>query len=161
VSFPVGDFSDIGRKRVRVPAGIMRKLRRRGMKEDKKSLAGSLLECMDAKKPCDLFDDGAGERHHRAYGAGQESAKHEGTWALPDTPEKKAKLKKLLSKPLPVGHEDSEHPKFKETASAKIYGLLGDDGLFDDLLDAYKKHGPEHDARVYIKKKLKEFKIKL
>ena len=41
-------------------------------------------------------------------------------------PAQKRDLKKLLSKPLPLGKEG-------ENASDKMYSIIGDDELFDDL----------------------------
>lgn len=50
----------------------------------------------------------------------------EGTWQLPDTPEKQSQLVELLSKDLPVGADAMN-------ATEQLYGLLGDDELFDRL----------------------------
>jgi hypothetical protein len=50
----------------------------------------------------------------------------EGTWATPDTPEKKQKLVDLLSTELPVGADATN-------ATEQLYDLLGDDVLFDQL----------------------------
>lgn len=50
----------------------------------------------------------------------------EGTWATPDTPEKKEKLAQLLSQELPVGADATN-------ATEQLYDLLGDDELFDQL----------------------------
>ena len=50
----------------------------------------------------------------------------EGTWATPDTPEKKQKLADLLSTELPVGADATN-------ATEQLYDLLGDDVLFDKL----------------------------
>jgi hypothetical protein len=50
----------------------------------------------------------------------------EGTWALPDTPEKQDKLIELLSKDLPVGADATN-------ATEQLYDLVGDDHLFDQL----------------------------
>jgi hypothetical protein len=61
----------------------------------------------------------------------KEEVVKEGTWGLPDTPELKAGLKKLMKKPIPLGKD-------------------GDDGLYDDLYDAGKKDGPKADARPVI-----------
>jgi hypothetical protein len=52
----------------------------------------------------------------------------EGTWATPDTPEKKQKLADLLAKELPVGADATN-------ATEQLYDLLGDDVLFDQLED--------------------------
>ena len=50
----------------------------------------------------------------------------EGTWQLPDTPEKQSKLIELLSKELPVGADATN-------VTEQLYDLLGDDELFDQL----------------------------
>ena len=76
----------------------------------------------------------------------------EGTWTVPDTPAQKRELKKLLSKPLPLGKEG-------DNAADKMYSIIGDDELFDDLYVAGKKD-PKGDARPIIKKAMKRLKIK-
>ena len=76
----------------------------------------------------------------------------EGTWIVPDTPAQKRELKKLLSKPFPLGKEG-------DNAANKMYGIIGDDELFDDLYVAGKKD-PKGDARPIIKKAMKRLKIK-
>jgi len=72
----------------------------------------------------------------------------EGTWALPDTPKQKAALKKLLSKPL----------KAKD-ASDKLYDLIGDDQMADDL-DDYAEREPNDDVRPMVKSHMKRLGIK-
>jgi len=52
----------------------------------------------------------------------------EGTWALPDTPEQQDELKTLMSQPLPVGADGMN-------ATEQLYGLIGDDELFDIIGD--------------------------
>src|SRR5210317_2341700 len=76
----------------------------------------------------------------------------EGTWALPDSPKAKAELKKLMSKPIKLGKEGDE-------ASDKLYALIGDDELFDDLYVSGKKN-PNGDARDVVKKHMKRLGIK-
>ena len=76
----------------------------------------------------------------------------EGTWALPDSPKAKAELKKLMSKPIKLGKEGDD-------ASDKLYALIGDDELFDDLYVAGKKN-PNGDARDIVKKHMKRLGIK-
>ena len=76
----------------------------------------------------------------------------EGTWALPKTSKQKAELKKLMAKPLPVGDMDKEGP---DDITNKLYNLVGDDELFDDLYDLYKKKGKNADALPLLKKALK------
>lgn len=50
----------------------------------------------------------------------------EGTWALPDTPEKMTELKTWFSQPQPLGPD-------AENVTDVLYPLLGDDALFDQL----------------------------
>ena len=76
----------------------------------------------------------------------------EGTWAIPETPAQKRDLKRLMSKPLPLGKEG-------DNAANKMYSIIGDDVLFDDLYVAGKKD-PEGDARPIIKKAMKRLKIR-
>lgn len=68
----------------------------------------------------------------------------EGTWELPRTSKQKAGLKKALSKPIKLGKEG-------ETARNVIGPFIGDDELFDDLMDAGDEN-PKSDARPIIKK---------
>jgi len=76
---------------------------------------------------------------------------NEGTWATPRTPKEKAALKKLMSNPIKLGKEGDE-------AAGKIYSLIGDDELYDDLYAAGKKN-PNGDARPIIKKHMKRLRI--
>ena len=76
----------------------------------------------------------------------------EGTWAIPDTRKKKMELKKLLQRPIKLGKEGDD-------ASDKLYGLIGDDSLFDDLYDAGKEN-PNGDARPYVRHHMKRLGIK-
>ena len=78
----------------------------------------------------------------------EEADLDEGTWATPDTPKEKAALKKLLSKPL----------KAKD-ASDKLYDLVGDDEMADDLDDYADKH-PNEDVRAMVKSHMKRLGIK-
>lgn len=75
----------------------------------------------------------------------------EGTWSLPDTVQKKAALKKLMSKPIELGREGDK-------ATKALYNLLGDDELFDALYDAGKKD-PKGDARPYVKSRMKALRL--
>ena len=50
----------------------------------------------------------------------------EGTWSVPDTPEKQDKLIELMQSELPVGADATN-------ATEELYDLLGDDELFDQL----------------------------
>ena len=73
---------------------------------------------------------------------------YEGTWALPKTPKEKAALKKLLSKPLRA-----------KDATDKIYDIIGDDELADDL-DDLADRDPNDDARELVRSHMKRLGIK-
>jgi len=75
----------------------------------------------------------------------------EGTWATPDTPEAENDLKVLLSKPFPVG-PDAIY------ATEKLYNLLGDDQLFDQLSELANQDA-DADARPLIQARLEELDI--
>jgi hypothetical protein len=62
----------------------------------------------------------------------------EGTWALPDTPEKMTTLKTWFSQPQPLGPD-------AENVTDVLYPLLGDDALFDQLA-AMAAEDPDADA---------------
>ena len=78
--------------------------------------------------------------------------KKEGTWARPDSPKAMAELKKLMSKPIKLGKEGDD-------AADKLYALIGDDELFDDLYDAGKKN-PNGDARDIVRYHMERLGIK-
>jgi hypothetical protein len=75
----------------------------------------------------------------------------EGTWATPDTPEAENDLKLLLSKPFPVGPDATY-------ATEKLYDLLGDDQLFDQLAELSSQDA-DADARPLIQARLAELGI--
>jgi len=62
----------------------------------------------------------------------------EGTWALPDTPEKMTRLKDWLSQPRPLGPD-------AENVMDVLYDLIGDDALYDQL-SAMAEEDPDADA---------------
>lgn len=66
----------------------------------------------------------------------------EGTWSIPDTPEKVRELKDLMSQELPA-----------DEAQDKIYGILGDDELFDAIAEMEEKD-PKADVRGMIVRRL-------
>ena len=72
----------------------------------------------------------------------------EGTWQLPDTPEKQAKLVELLSQDLPVGADATN-------ATEQLYDLLGDDHLFDQL-EALSEKDANADARQVVYDRMQE-----
>ena len=72
----------------------------------------------------------------------------EGTWALPDTPEKQAQLVELLSKDFPVGADAT-------TATEQLYDLIGDDELFDQLEELASRDA-NADARQIILNRMQE-----
>jgi hypothetical protein len=75
----------------------------------------------------------------------------EGTWATPDSPQAENDLKLLLSKPFPVGPNATY-------ATEKLYDLLGDDQLFDQLAELADQD-PDADARPLIRARLEELDI--
>ena len=72
----------------------------------------------------------------------------EGTWSLPDTPEKQDKLVELLSTDLPVGADATN-------VTEQLYGLVGDDVLFDQLEELAERDA-NADARQVIMDRLQE-----
>jgi len=77
----------------------------------------------------------------------------EGTWATPRRPEEIAKLKELMAEPLPVGPDATN-------ATEVLYGILGDDQLFDDL-EELAAQDPDADARPVIQKRMEEMGISI
>ena len=77
----------------------------------------------------------------------------EGTWAIPDTPVAEAELKRLMSKPLPVGADATN-------ATEQLYDLIGDDELFDRLAELANRDA-NADARPVIQARLAELGIDL
>jgi len=75
----------------------------------------------------------------------------EGTWALPDSQEQMAKLKELMSEPLPCGPDG-------EYATEQLYDLIGDDELFDDISELADRD-PNADCRELVKARLADFDI--
>lgn len=75
----------------------------------------------------------------------------EGTWATPDTPASLNDLKLLLSAPFAVGPDATY-------ATEKLYDLLGDDQLYDQLADLADQD-PDADARPLIQARLEELDI--
>jgi uncharacterized protein YrzB (UPF0473 family) len=72
----------------------------------------------------------------------------EGTWALPDTPEKQSQLIELLSKDLQVGADATN-------ATEQLYDLLGDDELFDQLYELAQRDA-NADARQVVLDRMQE-----
>jgi hypothetical protein len=72
----------------------------------------------------------------------------EGTWQLPDTPEKQNKLIELLSQDLPVGADATN-------ATEQLYDLIGDDHLFDQL-EELAERDPNADCRQVIFDRMQE-----
>ena len=77
----------------------------------------------------------------------------EGTWAVPDRPEEIEKLKSLMAEPLPVGADASN-------ATEQLYGIFGDDQLFDDL-EELAAQDPDADARAVIQARLEQMGISI
>ena len=72
----------------------------------------------------------------------------EGTWQLPDTPEKQTRLVELMSQDLPVGADATN-------ATEQLYDLLGDDHLFDQL-EALAEQDANADARQVVYDRMQE-----
>lgn len=72
----------------------------------------------------------------------------EGTWATPDTPEKRAELAQLMSQEFPVGPDATN-------ATEQLYDLLGDDELFDRLTTLSIANA-DADARQIILDRMQE-----
>ena len=77
----------------------------------------------------------------------------EGTWAIPDRPEEIEKLKTLMAEPLAVGPDASN-------ATEQLYGIFGDDQLFDDL-EELAAQDPDADARPVIQARLEQMGISI
>lgn len=69
-----------------------------------------------------------------------------GTWALPQTVKKAKELQELMKLPLSAEH-----------ASDRLYGLIGDDDLFDKIISIENEFGKDHDVRDLVKFFLKSF----
>jgi hypothetical protein len=72
----------------------------------------------------------------------------EGTWATPDTPEKRATLAQLMSAEFPVGPDATN-------ATEQLYDILGDDVLVDRL-ETLSTQDPDADARQIIYDRMQE-----
>jgi hypothetical protein len=72
----------------------------------------------------------------------------EGTWATPDTPEKRAQLVQLMSQEFPVGPDATN-------ATEQLYDLIGDDILFDRL-ETLSTSDADADARQIIYDRMQE-----
>ena len=72
----------------------------------------------------------------------------EGTWQLPDTPEKQTELLELMSTEQPVGADATN-------ITEQLYGLLGDDHLFDQLEELAERDA-NADARQVIFDRMQE-----
>ena len=72
----------------------------------------------------------------------------EGTWQLPDTPEKQQDLLELMSTEQPVGADATN-------ITEQLYGLLGDDHLFDQLEELAERDA-NADARQVIFDRMQE-----
>ena len=72
----------------------------------------------------------------------------EGTWATPDTPEKRATLVQLMSTEFPVGPDATN-------ATEQLYDILGDDVLVDRL-ETLSTQDPDADARQIIYDRMQE-----
>jgi len=74
----------------------------------------------------------------------------EGTWALPDTPEKQTALIDFLSREQPVGPDATD-------ATEQLYDIFGDDELFNRL-ETLSTEDANADARKIVLDRLEELK---
>jgi len=74
----------------------------------------------------------------------------EGTWALPDTPEKQNELIELLSQEMPVGPDATD-------ITEQLYNIFGDDELFNRL-EELAGEDANADGRTIILNRLEELK---
>jgi len=72
----------------------------------------------------------------------------EGTWSLPDTPEKQQQLIDFMSQEQPVGADATD-------ATEQLYDILGDDQLFDRLSELADQH-PDSDCRQLVLDRMQE-----
>ena len=70
----------------------------------------------------------------------------EGTWSLPETPEQQDELKTLMSQPLAAGADGMN-------ATEQLYGLVGDDVLFDIINDIADT---DPDANIWDDKRVQD-----
>ncbi|CAB4129085.1 hypothetical protein UFOVP112_183 [uncultured Caudovirales phage] len=68
----------------------------------------------------------------------------EGTWSLPDTDDEARALQEILKTPLLAGIDGID-------ATNKLYDLIGDDELFDNIYHYSESQGPDADVRPLIK----------
>ena len=141
-----------------VSVGILSKVYDRGMAAYKTGHRPGTTPQQWALARVNSFLTGGGARKadadlwKQAKGQKEEVEVKEGTWELPKTSKQKAGLKKALSKPIKLGKEG-------ENARNVIGPFIGDDELFDDLMDAGDEN-PKSDARPIIKKAMKRLGIK-
>lgn len=77
----------------------------------------------------------------------------EGTWAVPNSPESRQTLERLLAEPLIVGPDATN-------ATEQLYDVLGDDKLFDQL-QALAMQDPDADARELITTRMAELGLEI
>lgn len=96
----------------------------------------NITEADDINYLWDFICDSIGDFRNKSK---NESLK-EGCWSCPNTVTKARELVKLLSQPLPAGK-----------AKDKLYNLIGDDALFDDIDDREYTEGPDYDVSYLVK----------
>ena len=70
----------------------------------------------------------------------------EGTWEAPQTAEQARDVANLFRQPLPA-----------RDAASKLYNLIGDDDLYDQIEYTKKKDGPNADVRWVVASKLDDW----
>lgn len=69
---------------------------------------------------------------------------YEGTWAVPESEEQIAELKRLMQQPLVAGMDGMD-------ATNALYDIIGDDELFDSIYHLANSQGPDADVRSLVK----------
>ena len=100
------------------------------------------MEEISLDKEIDSYLDGD-NYSYTPFSSTAKVKKQAGTWAIPDTKEKVQKLKDILKQPLPASE-----------AKDKMYDLVGDDELFDEI-DDYLETEPNEAMNNVIKHHLK------
>ena len=100
------------------------------------------MEEISLDKEIDSYLDGD-NYSYTPFSSTAKVKKQAGTWAIPDTKEKVQKLKDILKQPLPASE-----------AKDKMYDLVGDDELFDEI-DDYLETEPNEAMNSVIKHHLK------
>ena len=121
----------------------------------------SKSRCIDIKVIKGLKKDWLGiqKKHQQLAASYNEENLQEGTWAIPDTPEKLKKLQKALMKPVLIKRE-----KDLDKAAKVFTSYVGDDGVMDvwyKMMLDYEDVKKVGDAREPVIDFLKQWGVKL